>query len=264
MNGLTATLARDLVALFDADARADAHRGGVLGALDPRVRLTGALTLAVAGVLTARLAVLALLLGLIAVLAVAAEAGWRRLARLWLGVGLFTGAIALPALFLVPGTPLVALSHGWPAISQQGMRAALLLLGRSLVSAGAAFLLASTTRWPHVLKSLRSLGLPVALVAVLGMTHRYVFVLANSALELLDAQESRLCAPIGRRRRIALAMSGAGVLLGRSLRLSAEVHQAMVARGYRGEVRLLDTFRMRKVDWLVLGVLLALLLLAWW
>ena len=53
------------------------------------------------------------------------------------------------------------------------------------------------------------------------------------------------------RRRLAAAT--AGVLLGKSLSVSSEVHLAMQARGFRGEVHLLEDLRMRWNDWIPLG-----------
>jgi energy-coupling factor transporter transmembrane protein EcfT len=41
-----------------------------------------------------------------------------------------------------------------------------------------------------------------------------------------------------------------GTLFKRSMQLSAEVHRAMMARGYQGEVRILSVFRIRKRDYL--------------
>jgi cobalt/nickel transport system permease protein len=56
-----------------------------------------------------------------------------------------------------------------------------------------------------------------------------------------------MLAPSDRRR---LAAASAGVLLGKSLQLSGEVHTAMQARGFRGQVRLLDEREMGWSNWL--------------
>jgi cobalt/nickel transport system permease protein len=57
-------------------------------------------------------------------------------------------------------------------------------------------------------------------------------------------------------------MAAVVVLLERSLQLAADVHLAMIARGYRGEVRLLDDFRTRVWDWIALAGLLAVAAIA--
>jgi cobalt/nickel transport system permease protein len=56
----------------------------------------------------------------------------------------------------------------------------------------------------------------------------------------------------------------AGVLLTKTFQLSSEVHMAMVSRGYRGEVLLLDAFQTRARDWFTLSFALALPILIIW
>lgn len=43
---------------------------------------------------------------------------------------------------------------------------------------------------------MRCLGAPRVLVAILGMTHRYLFVLAQTATQLFEARRSRIVAPM--------------------------------------------------------------------
>ena len=54
------------------------------------------------------------------------------------------------------------------------------------------------------------------------------------------------------------------MLLTRSLQLSGEVYQAMQSRGFRGEVHVLDDFRMRGADWLALASFVAIAAAAAW
>jgi cobalt/nickel transport system permease protein len=102
---------------------------------------------------------------------------------------------------------------------------------------------------------------PVLLVALLGMTHRYVFVL-QTASQMFEARRSP-APPSGRMAR-QLVASTSGVLLGKALQLSSDVHLAMVSRGYRGEVYLLHNFHTRKRDWCALLLALALPLVIVW
>lgn len=238
-----------------------AARHGLLQGLDPRVKLIGALALICSGVLTHSLAVLAGLFALALWLASASQISAARLRQLWLSVLLGTGLIALPAIVLVPGSALCQLPLvGW-TVTQQGLRSAAFLVGRAETSATLALLLIVSTPWTHVLKAMRSLGAPVVLVAILGITHRYIFLLAQSAVQLFEARRSRIVAPMSGAQQRALATAAAGVLLGKAFALSSEVHLAMIARGYRGEVHLLDDFQTRPRDWLALVLALAVPLL---
>ena len=59
-------------------------------------------------------------------------------------------------------------------------------------------------------------------------------------MALYLARRARTVRPDTGRRGRAFVAASAGVVFGRSQLLVAEVHQAMVARGYRGEVPALD------------------------
>jgi energy-coupling factor transporter transmembrane protein EcfT len=58
------------------------------------------------------------------------------------------------------------------------------------------------------------------------------------------------------RRRVAA--SSAGVLMSKSLQLSGDVYSAMLSRGFRGEVYVLDDFQTSKIDWIMLAVFVVL------
>ncbi len=87
------------------DAEEYARRDGLLQSLDPRVKLAGILALIVSVAVSQRIAVILALFGVALVLAVSSRVPLRTLAvKVWIGVFLFTGLIALPALTLTPGT----------------------------------------------------------------------------------------------------------------------------------------------------------------
>ena len=247
------------------DADDLARRDGFLQRLDPRVKLGIIVGFIVVAVVVKSLSVLAGLFLLAIALAVVSQVAIARLARqVWLVVLAFTGVIALPALFLVPGDVILTVPLlGWP-VTLQGLRSAAFLLGRSETTATYALLLVLSTPWPHLLKAMRAYRLPVVLVVILGMTYRYVFVFLHAAAQMFEARRSRLVgrmAPSDRRR---LATSTAGALLGKALDMSTEVHLAMVSRGYRGKPRLLDDFRVRPIDWAAAGGFVLLSSLALW
>lgn len=259
--GFVERLAGDLVAVFDhaLDAEASSGRRGLLQGLDPRCKLVAILALILCAVLTRSLMVLAALFLLAVALGLASGISPARLARqVWLGVLLFTGLIALPAIVLVPGAPLWQLPWLHWSVTLPGLRSAAFLVGRAETAATFALLLVLTTPWMHVLKAMRALGVPVVVVAILGMTHRYLFVFLQTALQMFEARKSRIVAPLAGAQRRRMVTAAVGVLLARTFQLSADVHLAMVARGYRGEVHLLDDFRARRRDWAALSFALAL------
>ena len=171
----------------------------------------------------------------------------------WLATLGFAVTLALPALVLTPGRPLADVPlTGW-AITAQGLKTAGYLVLRTAATTTFAFLLVFSTRWSHVLKALRAFHVPVVLVVVLGMTYRYILLLLDSAHDMFVARRSRSVGRLAGAERRRLLTQSAGVLLAKSLQLSGEVFLAMQARGYRGEVFVLDDFSMRRADWLALA-----------
>lgn len=253
--GLMAALAHHVVHGLEVSLEAErlGRRAGFLQTLDPRAKLIAVVLLVFAASMARLLLpllavfVLAVVLALVSYIPVT-----MLLRRVWLTVLVFTGLIALPALVLVPGDVVASLPWCGLGVTRQGLRSAAFLIGRGETCVTLVSLLIMTTPWPHVLKAMRSLGVPIVVVAMLGMTQRYIFLLVQLAMQMFEARRSRVMASpdAAATRRMALAMLG--VLLGKSLQLAGEVHQAMLARGYRGEVHLLENFRMRRRDWPVM------------
>jgi len=233
---------------------------GYLQRADPRFKTAAMLVLIITVAWAHQLASVWSFVLLGALLAVASRVPLRRMAlQAVLPVLAFTGLIAAPALFLVPGPALVTLPlAGW-AVTEPGLHSALLLVGRAEASAGLALLLVLTTPWPQVIRALGALGVPAPITAMLTMTQRYIFSFLQSAADMQEAHHSRIMAPMTGAARRGMIASAAGVLFTRSLDMGQNVHEAMIARGYRGQSLSLDTWRSRPADWLLLGFAVALL-----
>ena len=184
--------------------------------------------------------------------------------RIWMAVLLFTGVIALPAIFVTPGDVVYRLPLlGW-GITAQGLAGAAYLITRVETSATFALLLVLCTPWAHVLKALRAVGMPVVFVVILGMTYRYIFLMLQIATDMFESRRSRLIGKLDGAESRRLAGASVGVLLSKSMQLSDDVYMAMVSRGYRGEVYTLDEFQMQPHDWLALGLAATIAVLAFW
>jgi cobalt/nickel transport system permease protein len=233
-----------------------ASANGLLQRLEPRVKLAGLLVLVIAAIAVHRLSILAALLTLGAAIALFSRVPIRTLLfRVWLPVISFSGLIALPAIFLVPGDVVARIP--FPATSQGLLSAGTLIL-RVEAAATFAVLLVLCTEWTRILKALRFFRVPVIVVVILGMAYRYLFLLLRSAREMFEARQSRLVGPLHGAERRRLASGTVGVLLARSLQLSVEVHLAMQSRGFQGEVRFLDEPRIQARDWMHLAGFAAL------
>jgi cobalt ECF transporter T component CbiQ len=239
---------------FAALAEDSARSGGLLQAIDPRVKVVGVLAVIVSAAVSHNLWTIAAAFIAANIVAIGSRISPFFLTRwVWTPVFFFTGLIALPAVFLTPGTPIHA--H-WP-VTEQGIRTASFLLLRAETAVTLSTLLVLTTRWAHILKSLRVLRLPVVFVVILGMTYRYLFVILQTALDMFESRESRAVGMLEPEDKRRLATATVGVLLSKSYHLSLDVHLAMQSRGFRGEVYMLDDFEMHPADWAWLSMFFA-------
>jgi len=245
------------------------RKAGLLQGLDPRLKLIGLLSL-VAGVsllhsLTAvyGMCVLALVLAVLSRIGAVFF-----LKRVWLVLPLFAGVIALPATLnlFTPGELLWKIGelessyrfgpYGIPkeiGFTKQGLTVALFLVGRVGASLSLVLLLTLTTPWASILKAVRSLGVPQLYVQTLGMALRYLMLLSQIVEEMYTAKKSRTLRAGKTRVERRWIAGQVGALFTRSMHLSSEVHRAMIARGYQGEVKILNTFRVRTRDYLWLA-----------
>ncbi|HWY86226.1 MAG TPA: cobalt ECF transporter T component CbiQ [Gemmataceae bacterium] len=263
IGGTMLHLARAWTRSETAERLARAH--GLLQCLDPRVKVVGLLALVVTSALAANLPVL---LGLLAIGAgLASLSGVRVLGlarRLWLRLSLFTGPLALPAVFLTPGDIVYRLPIlDWP-MTLQGLRSAAYLVLRAEAATTFSLLLVLCTPWARVLKALRVLRVPAVLVVLLAMTQRYIFLLLQVARDMCEARQSRTVGTLTTADQRRWAVASIGVLLEKTFELSSEIHLAMQARGFRGEVDTLDDFRTQPRDWVMLTVFLGMAVAAAW
>ncbi len=230
-------------------AETSASRAGMLQRLDPRVKVAGLLAVVVSVALSAKLWLIAGVFALAVSLAALSAIPIRVLAtRAWIGALIFSGVLAVPALFLTPGVAL----RGLP-ITLQGIRAGSFLILRAETAATLILVLAYTTPWTHILKALRIFRVPVVFVVILGMTCRYILLMLETAHQMFESRKSRTVNRMTPAESRRLALSSSGVLLNKTLHMSGEVYLAMQARGFRGEVYLLDDFQMRMRDWFAAG-----------
>jgi energy-coupling factor transporter transmembrane protein EcfT len=113
-------------------------------------------------------------------------------------------------------------------------------------------LLVLTTPWMHLLKALRTLLVPVEVIVLLAMTHRYVVLLTETANQMFESRQSRMVGRLSGQQQRRLMVNTGGVLLSKTLEIGNQVFLAMQARGFRGEVRLLDEFRLRGWDYVAM------------
>jgi cobalt/nickel transport system permease protein len=233
------------------------RKSGLLQSFDPRARVVGLLWLVLATTLTHRIGIVVTLFVAAVLLALLSQISLVTLAaRVWFVVLIFTGIIAVPALFLTPGEAIITSPGGTLHVTTQGASAAILLVSRVETAVTLTTVLVLTTPWMQVLKALRAFHVPQEVVMMLAMTHRYVFLLAETASQMFESRQSRTVGALDRASQRHMAARTAGVLLSKSVDLSNEVFLAMQSRGFSGDVKILSEFRMRSRDYLGLAAFL--------
>jgi len=229
---------------FDLLAAADSP----LHAIDPRAKLLVVLLAAAVIASYPRHAVAAMVpLFLL-------PAAWLALGRVPLGFVLHRLLPALPfvllmAIFnpLIDRVPLIeagglALSGGWISFASILLR---FLLGMSI-----AILLVACTGFNTLCSALLRLHAPRVFVVQLLLLYRYIFLLADEARRVRLAYALRS----GGDRAVALPVAGSmlGQLLLRVMSRGQRIHQAMLGRGFTGDLPVRHAFRWHGRDTLFL------------
>lgn len=246
------------------------HRKGLLQGFDPRIKLISIVAIIVAVSMTSDLRILAIVYLLTLAFAYASRIGiWYFIKRVWLFIPIFAGVIAFPMIFnvLQPGDPLITLINlgpgahvgpiGFPdsiTITKQGVVSAVIFTLRVAACVSAAVLLFLTTPRDALFKSLRSVGVPRIYVLTMDMCYRYIFLFMDMIRDFYTAKRSRSIRnmPLVDEQkwvggRIAYTMI-------KSLDMGEKVHQAMVSRGFNGDVKLMHDFKAQAKDYAALGI----------
>lgn len=246
----------------------DRYRAGASAVhqLDPRVKVVATVAFIVSNVLLPDGAWFAfgLAWALVIVTSALADLGFAYTVKRSF-VALPFALAAVTAIFAIPGDAVASFRLGpWDLVATDaGVIRFISIVIRSWLSVQVAIVLTATTTFPDLMHALRHLRVPAILVGVISFMYRYLFVLSDEALRLLRARESRSARhpdSAGARRtpslvwRARVAGNMAGQLFLRSYERSDRVYNAMLARGYRGQLLTMNPHRMDSADWIAAGV----------
>jgi len=232
------------------------HGHSLIHRLDPRTKAT----IAVFFILTTSLApmgafwVYGLLLFFVLGNALLARVGLGYvIKRSFITIPFAMAALTLP--FTMPGETLLTIPvFGGISLSLEGTVRFASILVKSWISVQMAILLVAVTAFPDLLWGLRALRIPGPLIGIVTFMYRYLFVLSDEVLRMTRARAARSASVSGRRGGGSLLWRGkvagqmAGSLMLRSFERSERIYSAMIARGYRGEMRTLTRFQLNRAD----------------
>ncbi len=250
-----------------------AKRKGLLQSLDPRVKLISMFVLVVGVTFMTSPWVLLVIYLLTLVLAYFSkiEVLWF-VKRVWVFIPIFAGVIVIPMLFnvflagnvLVPIATLGNGSHLGPIalpssiyITQQGTIYVVTFILRVAACVSLAILLFLTTKQDLLFKSLRAIRVPKVYVLTISMCYRYIFLLLDTIADLFTARRSRQITSLPTREEQRWVGGRVGYMLVKSLDTSDKVHQAMISRGFDGDVKLMHDNVMHHRDYVAIVTVLA-------
>jgi cobalt/nickel transport system permease protein len=112
-------------------------------------------------------------------------------------------------------------------------------LAKATLGAGASVLLVATTETPTLLAGLARLRIPATITAIASFMIRYLEVIAGELRRNRIAMAARGYKSSWASQARPLAMA-AGAIFIRAFERGERVHQAMLARGFRGEMPALE------------------------
>ena len=147
-------------------------------------------------------------------------------------------------------------------VSRKGLNLALLITLRAVSISLLIFPMIGTTKFHKSLKALQKLKVPNKLVQMIMFTYRYIFVFMTEFKRMFMAAKARLFKKKTNIFTLKITSNLTGMLFIRGFERTQSVYNAMVSRGYKGSLRILDEFKLSGMDFIkaFLIVILAVIL----
>lgn len=206
-------------------------QGSPVHGLPAAAKVAGLVLYVVSVALTPRTAVAALAANAVVVAAVVV------LARLPVRTVITRAAAVLPFVAFAFVLPFVATGERTPvlgiSVAVDGLWATWNIVAKAFLGATAGLVLTATTRVPDLLAGLGRLRVPAVVVAIVAFMLRYLELVVDEFGRMRRAMLARAYAPrwIWEAKPVA---SSVGTLFVRTYERGERVHQAMVARGFKG------------------------------
>ncbi len=122
-----------------------------------------------------------------------------------------------------------------------------------------ALLLIATTSFPGICHALRKLGVPGIFISQLLFLYRYLFVLVEEAMKAVRARDMRSFGRQGKGMKTFVSL--VGTLFLRTVERAERIYQAMLSRGFSGNLHLMRPHRVSGADIVFLSSTMVLLYL---
>lgn len=173
--------------------------------------------------------------------------------------GRYLKLLLVPAAFLlmstavlvinISGTPLdafaVSLGKCYLTGSVSSVKEGLTLCGKAFGAVSCLYFLSLTTVMTDILGVMKKLHVPGLVIELMMLIYRFIFLLMETASAITVSQNSRLGNKDYRTRIRSFGSMGSALLV-RSIKRSSVLYNAMEARCYDGEIRVLSEERPAK------------------
>jgi len=150
-------------------------------------------------------------------------------------IGIFNPLFDTNVVLTVFGIPVTG---GWISF--------LSIIIKFILTVSTALLLIATTSFPGICEALERLKLPRVFVIQLLFLYRYLFVFLEEALKTIRAREARSFGKRGKEMKTFIKLIS--VFLIRTVERAEKIYQAMLSRGFRGEIKVLRRYGLRPQD----------------
>lgn len=169
----------------------------------------------------------------------------------------YVSLLLMPAGFIVAGVLGIAVDLApaplpgarfslpvWGAVylclTPQGQATALLVAAKALAAVSCLYMLSLTTPLPGLIAVLRRCKCPAVVIELMYLIYRYIFILARCLEQMTQAGRARLGYASRRAAWRTTRLIAASLLRSAFTRIGAN-YDAMLARGYNGELRFMTT-----------------------
>jgi len=163
--------------------------------------------------------------------------------------------------FMKGGSTLIQFKFIIPiTIQKEGLILFSKIVLRSYFVVLITIILITTTRFTSLLKGFEGLKFPHVFILILSFMYRYIFLFFDEFERLLRARNSRMIKP-GMFLKIKSLAYVIGTMFLRTFERSERVYEAMISRGFTGEIITMEQMSVKKLDIIILSFVFLILLI---
>ena len=179
----------------------------------------------------------------------------------------YISTLTIPIVFVLVGSLTIALSIARQPLGQYNLHLGFFyiytsdtdllrmvnLMAKAMAAVSALFMMTLSTPSGEIISVMRKVHVPRLIVELMNMIYRYIFVIMETNRKMHDSAESRL-GYVDYRTSVKSFSGTASNLLVVSLKKANAYYDALISRGYNGELLFLEREKKMDREQTVLGV----------